>query len=274
MDLYPIFKSLEWVEDVTWDQTGLPDAFVSLLSHCKELANDRANVTMHQSAAAEVLAITESPMSHYDVDGPDMMSEAVDMAAAEGNFAVTLAGMCDIYYFLHSLNVFEIDSKSFNKLVALLSAEGVQGAPKHSEESQHAVDSLDQFLGKLENKYPGIEAYAHRIMLEANIVQEFGIGYETLQSFANELPTDGSLYNATLRCIAESTCKNMDLMQTLDHAHGSFNGSLSDYWPAACDFIWELFSDDNEMGSPTDPSSAEVAAQIDDLHPRGVSIVY
>ncbi|KAJ2371528.1 hypothetical protein H4S02_009525, partial [Coemansia sp. RSA 2611] len=40
IDIYKTFKSLEWTEGVVWDLTGLPDAFLGILMHCRGISND------------------------------------------------------------------------------------------------------------------------------------------------------------------------------------------------------------------------------------------
>ncbi|KAJ2613181.1 hypothetical protein H4S08_002358, partial [Coemansia sp. RSA 1365] len=175
---HDVFKSLEWIEDVIWDLTGLPDVFVTLLSHCSSIYYDREHIQMHEQAALETVELANSANSLFDAEGPDELSAAVKKAATDLEVASKLASLCDTYYFLRSLNVFNLSKSEFDGLVELLQA-GDQidaGLYTHAD----AVDSLNVYLDKLEVSHPGIKHYANCAMLEANIVQEFDTSYELL----------------------------------------------------------------------------------------------
>ncbi|KAJ2034471.1 hypothetical protein GGI08_008941, partial [Coemansia sp. S2] len=100
VDVYKTFKSLEWIEGVVWDLTGLPDAFLGILLHCRGVACDQENAVAHQAAAFELLCITDPAVSLFDTNGPQVLKHAIEAAMADAEFATTLAGMCDSYYFL------------------------------------------------------------------------------------------------------------------------------------------------------------------------------
>ncbi|KAJ2797664.1 hypothetical protein H4S07_005890 [Coemansia furcata] len=242
VDVYKTFKSLEWVEGVVWDLTGLPDAFLGILLHCRGVACDQANVVEHKTAALELLCIADPAVSLFDTNGPQVLKQAIEAAISNAEFAATLAGMCDSYYFLRSLDVFSLDESSVGELVELLSLDdrGEDSEPTHADIS----GALDACLCRLEIKYPGIRHYAKCVMLEANITQEFGTSYEHLYSLRSELPLDGDLYMATLSCIAACAQKNMTCEQMIIEAQALFTGSSSEWWACACTFICEIQDDD------------------------------
>ncbi|KAJ2521911.1 hypothetical protein H4217_001087 [Coemansia sp. RSA 1939] len=239
---YGAFKSLEWIEGVVWDVTGLPDAFASLLSDCSAIARDRSHATQHVAAALEILDIVEPAKSMYDPDGPDALKKAIDAAVVDPAYASMLGNICDTYYFLRALDVFGLDSKSFEGIVALLHPD--EHDDTSSIEYTHAeiVAMLNTYLNKLESEYPGIKQYANCIMLEANVVQEFGACHELLYAFRSELPTDGDLYMETLRCVVDCVQENLDMEQLTERTHALYEGSLGEFWPAALNFIWELYN--------------------------------
>ncbi|KAJ2792070.1 RNA export factor gle2 [Coemansia linderi] len=199
IDIYKTFKSLEWTEGVVWDLTGLPDAFLGILMHCRGISNDHEYAKAHHAAALELLGVTNPAISLFDTNGPHVLGQAIKAAMDNAEFATTLAGVCDSYYFLRSLDVYDLDESSISELVDLLGL-GDQGG---DFECTHADISgaLDACLSRLESKYPGIKRYANCVMLEANVTQEFGASYEHLYSLRSELPPDGDLYMATLSCI-------------------------------------------------------------------------
>ncbi|KAJ1947686.1 hypothetical protein GGF37_000270 [Kickxella alabastrina] len=239
--LLSIFKSLEWVDDNIWDLTGLPDTFVNLLLYCGDICRDKANTQVHFMAASELLSIADRPKSSYDIDGPAALKNAIKLATNDPVVASSLASLCDTYYFLRSLVIFELDEQSFTKLVELLKIDGADGQDE-APACTHAdvVNSLDAYLGQLEAQYPGIKVFANCAMLEANIAQEFGAGYKLLYGLRYELPADGELYMATLRCIVDSIRQNADVMEMIVNARCLYQGLLSEHWVAACNAIWEL----------------------------------
>ncbi|KAI9501886.1 hypothetical protein GGI25_000232 [Coemansia spiralis] len=240
---HSVFRSLSWAEVVVWDATALPDAFASLLSHCSNIAHDREHVAEHQFAALATLDIFDSVKSMYDADGPDVLRKAIQIAVADDGFANVFGSICDTYYFLRALDVFGLDNQSFDGIVALLKLDEHDDTAipyTHSE----IVALLNTYLHKLESKYPGIKQYATCVMLETNVEQEFGACRELLYAFRSELPADGDLYMNTLRCIADSMHENIDMEQLIERVRSLYDGSLSEYWPSALNFIWELYNDD------------------------------
>ncbi|KAJ2892058.1 hypothetical protein IWW38_003362 [Coemansia aciculifera] len=237
-NMYKTFKSLEWVEGVVWDLTGLPDAFLGILLHCKSIAHDQENADAHQAAALELLSIADPAVSLFDANGPQVLRQAIGAAMANADFAATLAGMCDSYYFLRSLDVFALDEGSVGKLVDLLCLGGDQNDAAHTHAD--VARALDACLLQLESKYPGIRHYANCAMLEANIIQEFGTSYEHLYSLRSLLPPDGDLYVATLSCIVSCAQKNMACAEIIGEARALFAESPAEHWACACDFICEL----------------------------------
>ncbi|KAJ2724884.1 hypothetical protein GGI07_001633 [Coemansia sp. Benny D115] len=240
--LQSVLRSLEWVDNVTWDLTGLPDAFLGLLSHCSDICRDRANIATHFNAANELLGITDNTKSSYDAEGPDALKAAIRLSAEDTEFSANLASLCDTYYFLRSLDGFALDEQSFGKLVSLLRLEEPEGEGKSVAINTHQEvrDSLDAYLEELESEYPGIKQHVDRVMLEANIVQEFDADYEQLFSLRSKLPSDSTLYLDTLRCILEGAQKNMNGSQIISEAHRLYQDSNSEYWSVACGAIWEL----------------------------------
>ncbi|KAJ2866417.1 RNA export factor gle2 [Coemansia aciculifera] len=243
VDVYKTFKSLEWIEGVVWDLTGLPDAFLGILLHCRGVFNDQENAVAHQAAALELLCITDPAVSLFDTNGPQVLKHAIEAARVNAKFAATLAGMCESYYFLRSLDVFELDESSINELVDLLCL-GDHG--ESDAECTHAdiSSALDACLRQLEAKYPGINHYANCVMLEANVTQEFGTSYEHLHGLRSELPPDGDLYMATLSCIVACAQKNMACEQMIIEVRTLFAESSSEHWACAFSFICELQSSD------------------------------
>ncbi|KAJ1842211.1 hypothetical protein LPJ73_005871 [Coemansia sp. RSA 2703] len=240
--LQTVFKSLEWVDGVTFDLTGLPDAFVSLLTHCSEISRDKDNANARLVAAYELLDITEPAKSKYDADGPDVLRNAIMTAIDDSEFASLLASMCDTYYFLRSLDGFSLDEKSFSDIVKLLRLDETAAPNAESTSETHAtvIDSLNAYLDKLETRYPGIKQFANCVMLEANIAQEFGTGYEHLYNLRSELPSDGKLYVATLHSIVDSVQKNLDTAHMIAAARSLYQDENAEYWSVVCNTIWEL----------------------------------
>ncbi|KAJ1724157.1 hypothetical protein LPJ53_001554 [Coemansia erecta] len=240
--LQTVLKSLEWVDGVTFDLTGLPDAFVSLLMHCSEISRDKANANAHLVAAYELLDIAEPAKSKYDADGPDVLRNAIMTAIDDGEFASQLASMCDTYYFLRSLDGFPLDEKSFGNIVNLLRLDETAASSAEMSADTHAtvIDSLNAYLDQLETRYSGIKQFANCVMLEANIAQEFGTGYEHLYSLRSELPSDGKLYMATLHSIVDSVQKNLDTAHMIAAAHSLYQDDSACHWSVVCNTIWEL----------------------------------
>ncbi|KAJ1802275.1 hypothetical protein LPJ75_006234, partial [Coemansia sp. RSA 2598] len=234
LELQSVLKSLEWVDGVIWDLTGLPDAFVSLLMHCSEISRDAANARAHLTAAFELLDIAEPAKSKYDADGPDVLRSAIKLAVDDEAFASNLASLCDTYYFLRSLEIFSLDKQSFDKLVGLLKLDDTApgDASTYIHTHTEVVDSLNAYLGQLEDKYPGIKLFANCVMLEANIVQEFGTNFEHLFGLRSILPQDGELYMATLRCVVDSLHRNMDAAEMIAQARHLYEDAEPEYWEA------------------------------------------
>ncbi|KAJ2327042.1 hypothetical protein GGI00_004571 [Coemansia sp. RSA 2681] len=242
IDMYSAFKSLEWIEGVVWDLTGLPDAFLGILVNCRGIAYDQENAVAYQAAALELVCIADPAVSLFDDNGPQVLRQAIKVAMVNTEFAATLAGMCDSYYFLRSLDAFGLDESSFGELVGLLClGEDQDAACTHADISR----ALDACLLRLERKYPGIRHYANCVMLEANVTQEFGTSYEHLYSLRSDLPPDGNLYMATLSCIVSCAQKNKTSMQVVSEARALFAEGNSKHWARACDFICELQSSDH-----------------------------
>ncbi|KAJ2010206.1 hypothetical protein IWW57_007019, partial [Coemansia sp. S610] len=70
IDIYKTFKSLEWTEGVVWDLTGLPDAFLGILMHCRGISNDHEYAKAHHAAVLELLGVTNPAISLFDTNGP------------------------------------------------------------------------------------------------------------------------------------------------------------------------------------------------------------
>ncbi|KAJ2552095.1 hypothetical protein EV175_003445 [Coemansia sp. RSA 1933] len=240
--LHSVFKSLEWIEGVVWDVTGLPDAFSSLLSECSAISRDHDHCSEHTASARAILDIVEPAKSAFDASGPDALNEAIETAANNDAYATMVGNICDSYYFLRALDVFSLDSNSFEKIVALLHPNEQADASPVTYTHAEIVATLNAYLHKLESEYPGIKQYANCIMLEANVEQEFGACHELLYSLRSELPADGDLYMHTLRCIAECVQENVGMEQLTERAHSLYGGSLGEFWPATLNFIWELYN--------------------------------
>ncbi|KAJ2490309.1 hypothetical protein IWW37_003266 [Coemansia sp. RSA 2050] len=256
VDVYKAFKSLEWAEGVVWDLTGLPDAFLGILLHCRGLYNDQENAKAHQAAVLELLGVTAPAISLFDTSGPQALKQAIKTAMTNAESASTLAGVCDSYYFLRSLDVFDLDESSISELVDLLRLDDQGGG----FECTHAdiSSALNACLGRLESKYPGIRHYANCVMLEANVAQEFGASYEHLYSLRSELPPDGDLYMATLSCIVACVQKNMTCEQMVAETCALFDKSLPERWASACGIICELLCSDHADESVYTTGSAEL----------------
>ncbi|KAJ2082894.1 hypothetical protein H4R24_001224 [Coemansia sp. RSA 988] len=237
---HDVFKSLEWIEDVVWDLTGLPDVFVTLLSHCSSIYYDRDQSQMHEQAALKTVELANSANSLFDAEGPGELGAAVKKAATDLEFASTLASLCETYYFLRSLNVFYLSNSEFDGLVELLKAGDQVDAGLYTHAD--AVGSLNVYLDKLEANHPGIKHYANCAMLEANIVQEFDTTYELLHGLRDQLPSDGDLYMATLRSIVNSAHDNATMAQVIENAHALYVADLAQYWTTAANTIWEVLA--------------------------------
>ncbi|KAJ2162910.1 hypothetical protein GGF46_000293 [Coemansia sp. RSA 552] len=249
---HAVFRSLQWVEDVVWDLTGLPDIFVSLLAQCSYIGQDSDNRPEYATEPLEILNLVRSADSKYDTDGPSMVEAAIKQAKADEGFAMELACLCNTYYFLRSMkSVFSLDEQEFDGLVGQLRPDRNADAPLHTHAD--ALGSLNLFLDKLEPKYPGIRHYASCIMLEANVVKEYGTTYEYLHGLRSQLPPDGDLYMATLRSIIESVHQNATVAQTMESAHALYENALPDYWTAASNGIWDII----------EGGDGEVEAEID-----------
>ncbi|KAJ2604323.1 hypothetical protein H4R99_001881 [Coemansia sp. RSA 1722] len=251
-ELQSVLKSLEWVDGVIWDLTGLPDAFVSLLMHCSEISRDTANARAHLAAACELIDIAEPAKSKYDADGPDVLRSAVELAVDDKAFASNLASLCDTYYFLRSLDAFSLDKQSFDKLVGLLKLDDTvpEDASAYIHTHAEVVDSLNAYLGQLEAKYPGIKQFANCVMLQANIVQEFNTNFEPLFGLRSILPQDGELYMDTLRSVVDSLRQNMGAAEMISSARHLYENAEPGYWEAVSNAIWELHNGsdaDNDM---------------------------
>ncbi|KAJ1642007.1 hypothetical protein LPJ64_006099 [Coemansia asiatica] len=252
LELQKVLKSLEWVDGVIWDLTGLPDAFVSLLMHCSEILRDAANAHAHLGAAFELLDIAEPAKSKYDAEGPDVLRSAIKLAVDDRVFASNLASLCDTYYFLRSLEIFSLDKQSFDKLVGLLKLDdaALEDASAYSHTHTEVIDSLNAYLGQLEAKYPGIKLFANCVMLEANIMQEFGTNFEQLFALRSILPQDGELYMATLRSVVDSLHENLDAAGMIANVRYLYEDAEPEYWEAVSNAIWELQNGpdaDNDM---------------------------
>ncbi|KAJ2469051.1 hypothetical protein GGI02_003511 [Coemansia sp. RSA 2322] len=246
VDMFHMFKALEWTEDVLWDLTGLPDTFADILLHCKGIFYDEHNALAHQAVALELLGFTNSAKSLFDANGPDMLQRAIESATTSAVFASTLASISEAYYFLRALDAFALDDISVNELakLLLLDDQGAVVACTHAD----VASALDACLSRLDVKYPGIRLYANCAMLEANIAQEFGTSHEHLYSLRSELPVDGNLYMAILKCIIECARENMTCSQVVNKARCLFVGAKSEYWPTVASFIFELQGDDDGDG--------------------------
>ncbi|KAJ2501540.1 hypothetical protein GGH96_001861 [Coemansia sp. RSA 1972] len=244
MNPHSVFKSLEWVETAVWDLTGLPDTFVTLLSHCSDMATDSDNIQMHEESALETLGFVDSAGSRYDSDGPFALKAAIKRAAADSEYAGMLASLCDTYYFIRSLNVFSLNAQEFDGLVDILQADDEIDMPLYTHTD--AVGLINVYLDKLEHKHPGIKHYATCAMLEANIVQELDTSYELLNSLRDHLPQDGELYMTTLRSILNSARENGTIAQVIARARKHYAGAKTVFWDAASNVIWDLYSGADE----------------------------
>ncbi|KAJ2355282.1 hypothetical protein IWW50_005079 [Coemansia erecta] len=265
---HSVFKSLEWVETAIWDLTGLPDAFVTLLSHCSSMSTDIDNLPMHEEAALETLCLADSAGSLYDSDGPFTLKAAIKRAALDPEFPGMLASLCDTYYFLRSLNVFSLSTHEFDGLIDLLQADDEIDVPLYTHTD--AVGLINVYLDKLEHSHPGIKHYATCAMLEANLVQELDTSYELLSSLRDHLPQDGDLYLATLRSILNSARENGTIAQVIARARQHYSGALSIYWDAASNVIWDLYSGADE---DVDMNADEDDNYVDMLEAPGASLM-
>ncbi|KAJ2394644.1 hypothetical protein GGI23_004609 [Coemansia sp. RSA 2559] len=271
---HSVFKSLEWIEGVIWDVTGLPDAFASLLSECSAVSRDHDCASEHTAAALSILDVVEPAKSMYDASGPDALKEALETAANDATHAAMIGNICDTYYFLRALDVFSLDSASFERIVALLHPNEQDGASSIAYTHAEILAMLNTYLHKLEPEYPGIKQYANCIMLEANVEQEFGACHELLYAFRSELPADGELYMSTLRCIADCVHDNVGMNQLTERVHSLYDGSLSEFWPAALNFIWELYNgSEGEYGDPVEDMDVEAAVNAADSVSMGKQTV-